>query len=77
MVAIEKKNGNEMQKVAGGANKGKLNDKYLFWCEKCGHKWTGNDKPEDVHGCPSCGWWFESLKDNGNWKKECIKYKKI
>lgn len=65
-----------IEKVVGGANKvGAKSKKYRFWCTRCGHSWTKvTSAPEEVHGCPRCGWWFENLEDNGDYKKECIKY---
>ena len=57
----------------------KKEKKYHFNCTKCKHEWDKviTCSPRDVHGCPKCGWWFESLKDNGNWEKECVKYSEI
>lgn len=67
----------ELEKIAGGAISlnYESNDKYLFICTRCGNHWTGNDEnPKHVHGCKKCGWWFQTLKDDGNWKRECVAY---
>ena len=57
----------------------KKEKKYHFNCTICKNEWEKviTCSPRDVHGCPRCGWWFESLKDNGNWEKECVKYSEI
>ena len=77
MKNLNEKNLNE---VSGGA-RGTFKKTYEFRCKKCGHTWkqvTAN--PGDIHGCPKCGWWFESRSgnrdENGNLKfdRECIEY---
>ena len=74
-MAIKLTDENELEKIAGSAISSKSHDKYLFMCTKCGYLWTGNDSdPTKVHGCKRCGWWFQTLEDNGNWEKECVTY---
>lgn len=74
-MAIKLTDENELNKVAGSALIYESNDKFLFICTHCGYFWTGNDgDPTKVHGCKRCGWWFKTLKDNGNWEKECVAF---
>lgn len=80
---MKKLNDQSLDKVSGGA-RGVYKQAYEFRCKKCRYRWkktTAN--PGDVHGCPKCGWWFESVDgnrdENGDLKfdRECIEYRPL
>ena len=83
-MSIRKMDKSEINKISGGANQERGQDldkplkKYRFRCTICGYTWAmKSHSPENECGCPRCGWWFESLEDNGNWEKQCIKYQEL
>lgn len=75
-MAIELHEG-EVINVSGGANP-MQHPTYKFNCTICGHKWEKESAdPSKEHGCPKCGWWFEShaaMNRPDKWEHECVKY---
>lgn len=62
-----------IDKVAGGAMM--KPKKYRFSCTRCHHSWTETtNHPERVMGCKRCGWWYQTLEDDGNNEKQCVVY---
>lgn len=79
-MAIEEKklDKNFLGTVSGGAiredkPKEKPKKSWDFRCAKCGYNWKKfTDHPKDEHGCPWCGWWYDSLGHNGDPNHECV-----